>query len=283
VKLIIVLLFSAINLFPQVDNVKPIGSFRNAGSFFINPAGFIYVTDLNENKVYKIDTLGNVLKEIGGYGWESSAFDDPIDIFATPLNVYIADKNNHRIQWFDKDLNFISLLQTKNNRALPNGNNRDNVIQFGYPLGTAITAQGDLLILDSENNRLLKLDMFGNLLLEFGGLDAGKFRINRPISMAVLDNQTFVLDKRGKRVVVFDLFGTGLSIINLEDKMVNIAVSDGRVLLNNSDSVYQLSLSSGGVYPLTLPDGINDIKDVFIFNNQIFLLTSGKIIVSPVL
>ena len=92
-----------------------IGNFRNASSFYVTSAGFIYVTDISSDEIIKIDTLGNKLKDAGGYGWTESTFDYPSDVFATPLNVYVSDKNNHRIERFDKNLNYISQLFTRNN------------------------------------------------------------------------------------------------------------------------------------------------------------------------
>jgi DNA-binding beta-propeller fold protein YncE len=222
--------------------VQSIGNFRNANAFFINSAGFIYVSDLNESKLFKIDTLGNLLRQTGGFGWGESAFDYPADIFASPLNVYVADKNNHRVQWFDKDLNFLSALQTRNSK--------EENISFGYPVGAAVSNQGDLLVLDSENNRVLRFDMFGSFLMEFGGLDAGKYRVNRPIAFTVLNNITFVLDNRGKRIVVFDQFGTGLNIIKTDIKYNNISRSDETVFLTNEGSVSYYDLSTGEIKPV---------------------------------
>ncbi len=63
------------------------------------------------NEIVKLDTLNNALKSIGGYGWSNSTFDEPVDIYATDLRVYVTDKNNNRVQVFDKDLNFLFLLR----------------------------------------------------------------------------------------------------------------------------------------------------------------------------
>ena len=128
-----------------------IGKFKNASAFTITAAGILYVADASSDEIYKLDTLGNNLKDVGGYGWDEGAFDHPVDVFANPLSVYVTDKNNHRIQRFDKDLNFISLLYTREN---------DNPAErFGYPLSAVTSNQGDLFILDSENKRILKFDL----------------------------------------------------------------------------------------------------------------------------
>ena len=85
---------------------RSFGEFENASSFYINSAGIVYVTDNTTDEVYQVDTLGNELAFIGGYGWETYTFDDPVDVFADPPQVIVTDKNNHRIKRFDKNLNF---------------------------------------------------------------------------------------------------------------------------------------------------------------------------------
>ena len=164
-----------------------IGKFNNASSFHINSAGFLYITDSGNNDVYKMDTLGKIIKTTGGYGWAEATFDNPLHIFATALSIYVTDKNNHRIQRFDKDLNPISSLSTRDNDD-PNS-------RFGYPLSCVISAQGDMFILDSENKRILKFDLFGNFIQNFGGYDYGKYALNNPIAMAGdQNNNLYVVD-----------------------------------------------------------------------------------------
>ena len=99
------LLFITSTFCQSYNYISSFGDFSNTASFYINSAGNIYITDSGNNQVFKYDTLGNLLKETGGYGWKEDTFDDPVDIYATPLNIYVCDKNNHRIQRYDKDLN----------------------------------------------------------------------------------------------------------------------------------------------------------------------------------
>ena len=90
----------------QFELVGEIGEFENASSFFINQTGFIFISDIQRNEISKYDTAGNKIISIGGYGWNESSFDEPVDIYATTLDVYVTDMNNHRIQIFDKLANY---------------------------------------------------------------------------------------------------------------------------------------------------------------------------------
>ena len=251
-----------------------IGNFKNATSFSITSGGIFYVTDSSTDEIYKIDTLGNVLKDAGGYGWNSGLFDNPSDVFATPLSVYVCDKNNNRVERFDKDLNFVSQLYTHDNE--------DKSMRFGYPLGCSVSQQGDLYILDSENKRLIKFDLFGNYIQNFGGYDAGNYSLADPLSLAVAPNgNIFVVDK--KRIVVFDQYGNGLSILNEDNNFKSIRIIFENLIINSRTAVYYSNLNSPNL-SLTKIDfsGNDEVKEIvssLIFNDKLYILTSSKIFV----
>jgi DNA-binding beta-propeller fold protein YncE len=254
------------------------GNFRDAASFYINSAGFIYVSDTGSDEIYKLDTLGNLNKEIGGYGWDDESFDDPVDVFATPLNVYISDKNNHRIQRFDKDLNFISQLSARENIPLNE--------QFGYPLGCVTSTQGDLFILDSENKRIIKFDLFGNFIQNFGGYEAGEFMLNSPKKIAISgNNNIYVLDE--SNIKIFDQFGNGMAVfpVDINPNCINIIFSN--LTVNNEEEIFHADLKSSPlklskIILTDLPEkyrGKTDIICSLIFNNKLYILTSTEILV----
>ncbi|HKI77891.1 MAG TPA: NHL repeat-containing protein [Ignavibacteriaceae bacterium] len=250
-----------------------IGNFRNASSFYVTSAGFIYVTDVSSDEIIKIDTLGNKLKDAGGYGWAESTFDYPSDVFATPLNVYVSDKNNHRIERFDKNLNYISQLFTRNNE---NPSER-----FGYPISCATSNQGDLYILDSENKRIIKFNLFGQFEQNFGGFDAGAFALQDPKKLSVSpSNNIYVLDEF--RIVIFDQFGNGIRIINLEENFSDINIVANHLTANNKQHIYIANLknSQPELVKATLIGEINDIiVSSLIFGNKLYILLKNEILV----
>ncbi len=244
------------------------GKFENASAFSVTDNGFIFVADSYSNEIFKFDTLGNLIRFIGGYGWEESQFDEPADIFANTLNVYVADKNNNRIQIFDKDLNFLSDFR--------NQPNDENNLGFAYPTCCAVSTQGDLFVLDSDNSRILKFDLNGNFLQEIGGLDAGDFSVTAPQKFAVSnDGKIFVLDEN--RILAFDYYGNGLFKINTGFKAENINLSNNFLSVNNGSKVTITDLTANRTTVLTktelnLPENVN-IVEVAISNNNLYLLT----------
>jgi DNA-binding beta-propeller fold protein YncE len=274
-KFLFFLFFHQIFITPQDYKYSfSIGDFVNASSFHINQAGFIYVADAGNNEVLKLDTLGNIIKEIGGYGWDESAFDNPADLYSAPLNLYVCDKNNHRIQSFDKDLNFISQLSTRDSKIEEQN--------FGYPLSCVISNQGDLFILDSENKRIIKFDLFGNFISNFGGYDYGNFTLSSPKKLSISSTgDLYVIDQN--RIVVFDQYGTGLTIIYTDYEFGNLNIIYNILTVNTFSQVFISDLRDSilELKELNLA-GINpdsEIVSSFIFNNRLYLLTKNEILV----
>ncbi|QQS34613.1 MAG: NHL repeat-containing protein [Ignavibacteriales bacterium] len=269
-----IVLLPATILSQQFKFAGEIGSFKDASSFYINSSGHIYVTDSGKDEIYKLDTTGTVLKFAGGFGWDNGSFDDPVDIFATSLTVYVCDRNNHRIQRFDKDLNFISSLSTRENE---NSNE-----QFGYPISCVTSAQGDMFILDSENNRIIKFDMFGNFIQNFGGFDYGDFALSKPVSMAVSPSNTlFFVD--GNSIVLYDQFGNGISRVGTELQFKNIRINFFGVTMNTGEQIYYSTLSSKELKLMEIQlsetkSGFKIISSI-IFNDKLYVLTPTRILI----
>lgn len=246
------------------------GEFSNASSFTISSGGIIYVTDLNRNEISSFDTLGNKLKDVGGFGWQSGLFDQPVDIFANPLVVYVADKNNHRIQQFDRNLNFISSLSSRS---------EDFESNFGFPLSLAVSNQGDLFILDGENKRVIKFDMFGNFLTSFGGIDGGNFKLKKPSSLSV-DSKGLVFVSDDKTLNIFDSFGNGLNKVNFNHqiKSIRIIFNDYVIVTKNSIQKLIIENESLKIEPVEILDvKFSEIKSALIFNHKLYLLSFNKI------
>lgn len=264
-------LFTCFTFAQQVEYEKTIGSFKNALSFFISASGQIYVTDSGNDELISLDTLGNHINSTGGYGWVESAFDEPVDVFSNTLSVYVTDKNNHRIQRFDRNLNFISSVST---RESDNQN-----VRFGYPLGCSVSNQGDLYVLDSENQRVIKFDLFGNFILNLGGFDAGNYQLINPKSLAVgPNNLIYVLDDSG--ILIFDSFGNGIGLIETEEDILSIRIVFNNLTINTSKKVFlqNLDTDTRSFSEIDLTEQINSriISSIF-YNEKLYILTPKEI------
>jgi len=272
--LILIFLFNSLS-FPQAFMFESsFGEFENASSFYINPAGYFFVTDTDTDEIYVLDTLGNMIHSIGGYGWSESAFDTPVDIFADALTIFVSDKNNHRIQRFDKNLNFIFEVST-----------RDSEIEeerFGYPLSAVTSNLGDIFILDSENSRILKFDLFGNFIQNFGGYDYGSYSLQQPKQLAVsMQNNIFVIDNN--QIVIFDAYGNGIGKAEEIDDFKSIRIIFNWLTVCTEENIFLANLKYPDLNLIEiLLQGFDykpGIVSSLVFNNKLYLLSKNNILV----
>lgn len=270
--------FSTISFGQIISFKNEIGNFKSASAFSLTPGGYFYVSDISNNEIIKLDTLNNILKSIGGYGWSSSTFDEPTDIYATDLRVFVTDKNNNRVQVFDKDLNFLFFIKADNISS--------DIEGFQYPLSCAPSIQGDIYVLDSDNSRIVKFNSSGEFLLEFGSYNSGNFLLSYPVKLALSqDSKVFVLDE--KSINVFDQYGMGLIKIRTNDDMSNLNIMFNNMIVNSADSLYYQNLKN----PLQKFRNITPIHDLInsniieaiLFNSKLYILTENSILIFSII
>ena len=108
----------------------------------------VYVTNAGTNKVVKFEYTGGNLdfvKSAGSQGSGSSSFNGPAGIAADSCgNLWVADRNNNRIQILDKDLSFTSRFTAS----------------FDRPTGVAFgTNTKQLFVVDSANAQVQKFSL----------------------------------------------------------------------------------------------------------------------------
>jgi len=119
----------------------------------LDAAANIYVGEYDNNRIQKLDYLGNFLAKWGSSGAGNGQFSGPRDITVDSAgNVYVADGGNHRIQKFDPLGRFISKWSS-------NGN---GVGQLSSPWGLVFDPTGDFLyVTEVGNHRMQKFERFG--------------------------------------------------------------------------------------------------------------------------
>ena len=183
---------------------KTFGSFQRATRLITNPQGWIYVLDAERDLAVLMKGEEEPSSSVGGYGWSSTTFDQPTGMATDGLNLYVADRGNHRVMRFDRSLNFISSFVTRDTSLL--------AARFGSPLGVALSRLGDLFVLDGENLRIVKFA--ANLQYErsFGDIDDERSRLRQPVKILISpDDHVLVLEP--DRLIEFDYFGQYLRTI----------------------------------------------------------------------
>ncbi len=132
--------------------------FNKPSDVAFDNAGNIYVSDgYGNSRVVKFDKNGKFLTTWGTKGKGPGQFDLPHAIVVDGRGrVYVADRQNSRIQIFDG-----------------NGNYQTEWKHLGQPWGLVLAHDGTLFVADGQANRVVKTDLNGNVLGTFGGPGKG--------------------------------------------------------------------------------------------------------------
>ncbi len=167
----------------------------------IDPDENIYIADTGNNRLLKCSPRGELLREVGGFGFDKEQFDRPVDVWAgNGLDVFVVDYNNQRLERYDKDLNYISSYYSD---ELQNES-----LQFGYPAAAGLSSNGEIFLAEHEFNRVLRIDAFGKPLSSFGDFTWGEGRLSRPAKLLISSRrEIFVSDSTAEAIAEFDNYG----------------------------------------------------------------------------
>ncbi len=204
------------------------GRFTGAADLDYDIQGNIYVVDRAGNMLVKYSPQGDSLRAVSGLGSDNLQFDEPVAVVARQGNdIYVADMNNHRVQRFNRELDYITTIYTRDDP--------DERTRFGYPRDIAVTREGDLLVVDGENRRIARFNQIGRFVRTFGDNAAGAGRLTDPRLIEVdEENNSYVLDR--DRLLMFDRFGTYVRDIPFPPYIVPYTIAIDRDTLVMADS-----------------------------------------------
>lgn len=186
------------------------------------PAGERIIADTNNHRIVELDATGNFQRVFGsfcdmGQGESGGCVDpdgsgplqlgdgqfrEPWGVAAAPNGeIYVADTWNGRIQVFDKEGNFLRKWGYFNTT---NGELGDAMALFG-PRGIQVTRDGNVLVADTGNKRILLYTSIGELVTQIGGGGVVPGKFDEPTAMAVdpTDGAIFVADAWNRRIQKF--------------------------------------------------------------------------------
>jgi uncharacterized protein (TIGR03663 family) len=172
------------------------GGFWGPRDIAIGPQGNLYVTDTGNKRIQKFTPAGEFLQAFGGGGIIPGTFEEPVGIdIDSQGNIYVADTWNRRIQKFDSnftpllqwdvvdvwesesvinkpylavdDQSRVFISDPEGYRVIAYDGNTGEILvtwgQYGQdlaafqlPVGLEVDSQGNLLVADSDNNRIMK-------------------------------------------------------------------------------------------------------------------------------
>lgn len=178
--------------------------------------GNIYVADTQNHRIQIFAEDGTLEQTIGSYGAGENQFNEPRGVAVdSDGNIYVADTWNARIVKLSPSGDWITSWGTGQPMAegdprlatitgATREGNAANPLGFFGPRGVVVDSDGNILIADTGNRRIVVTDDEGEYLYQWGsaGNDPGQF--NEPTSLAVdTAGNLYVADTWNGRVQVF--------------------------------------------------------------------------------
>ena len=222
----------------------------------LDAAGNLYIADVNNNRIRKVDSSGNISTVAGG----GSSLGDGGAATAAQLgaprsvaldgagNLYIADWFDHRIRKVDSSGN-ISTVAGTGTQGFSGDGAAATAAQLDSPWDVAVDGSGNLYIADRNNNRIRKVDSSGNISTVAGSGTGGFSGDGAAATAARLQNpQGVALDGAGNLYIA----DAGNNRIRKVDSSGNISTVAGTGTGgfggdSGAATAAQLSEPSGGV------------------------------------
>jgi len=170
------------------------------------PDGALYFADHASNRVRRIDTAGIVTTiagsgaagvNLGSFSGDggpalSATLKEPWDVaFDKAGDLFIADRDNNRVRKVDPT-GVISTVAGDGRARFAGDGGPAVAASLNQPLGLAVDAAGNLLIADSENDRVRRVDPRGLITTTVGTGDKGFSGDGGPATAATISVPNFL-------------------------------------------------------------------------------------------
>ena len=173
----------------------------------VDGEGNILLLDRDNSRLYKYFAMTGYdsVLVIGGKANRIEGFLNPVEmVLRNRQNLFLLDDIERRIFLLNPNLRVSEAVDFADFR--PGGRPWEG--EEVYPVSFDVAPAGEFFVLNQLNNRILKINSFGEVESEFGGLDYGEGALYAPVSVAVDDqNYVYVADTTAQELTVFDLFG----------------------------------------------------------------------------
>jgi sugar lactone lactonase YvrE len=244
----------------------------NGNGKFANPYGVaigndpilgaeaIYVADSNDDCLQEFTASGAWVANIGGPGTTPGTFTQLRRVAVDAAgNVWGADLWGYRVEEFTRSASGYAYSETIPNPVVPPGSTNTSV--FNQVRGISFDASGDIVAMDTVNQRVVVMDPTGNILYmcgQRGFTSVGDFNWPRGVAVDQSTNHLWIADTKQSDIQIINnaatcdpvtqFDGTAGSALGALNYPYSIAIraSDGTVWIadNNNNRVDSWNLSN---------------------------------------
>jgi sugar lactone lactonase YvrE len=153
------------------------GQFMSPWGVAVDGNGYVYVTDMQNNRVQKFTSDGAFVAEWGSAGADNGEFLDPMGIAADGLgNIYVVDSGNNRVEKFTDAGAFVLAWGSESSSKYG---------PLASPASVATYGTDFIYVTDTQNNRIQKYGSTGTSIWSWGSYGTGDTEFDSPIGIAI--------------------------------------------------------------------------------------------------
>ena len=218
----------------------------------VDKNGNIYIAMRDHNIISRVDTHGNMTRfagtgESGFSGDDGKATEARLKIpagltFDKKGNLYIADRNNHRIRKVDTR-GIITTVAGNGTAGFSGDGGKATQAQLSLPSGVVVDDKGNIYISDRSNDRVRMVDNKGIITTFAGnGVDGYKGDLG-PATQAQLSKPFgLALDKKGN-LYIADRVSNRVRKVNPQGIITTVAGDGGFFFMGDNGPAYRASLA----------------------------------------
>ncbi len=218
----------------------------------VDKNGNIYIAMRDHNIISRVDTHGNMTRfagtgESGFSGDDGKATEARLKIpagltFDKKGNLYIADRNNHRIRKVDTR-GIITTVAGNGTAGFSGDGGKATQAQLSLPSGVVVDDKGNIYISDRSNDRVRVVDNKGIITTFAGnGVDGYKGDLG-PATQAQLSKPFgLALDKKGN-LYIADRVSNRVRKVNPQGIITTVAGDGGFFFMGDNGPAYRASLA----------------------------------------
>jgi sugar lactone lactonase YvrE len=249
----------------------------------------IYIADANNHRIRKVNISTGIISTVAGNGTAGFSGDGgaatsaelyaPMGIITdTYENIYIVDKNNHRIRKVNKSTGTISTFAGNGNAGFSGDGGAATSAEMNLPWGISKDFSGNIYIADSYNNRIRKVNISTGVITTFAGNGTAGYsgdggaatsaELSFPCGIASdASGNIYIVDKNNNRI-----------------RKVNISTGNISTFAGNGTAGYSGDGGAATSAELNLPWGVSADADGIVYiadvgNSRVRkITTTGSII-----
>ncbi len=240
---------------------------RGASSVYVTPSREVFITETGRHRYLVTDTSGKRIDSLGSRGVGDYRFDRPVSIDATNgMRIFVADKNNRRVQVFDRRRQFLSSITAPDRPEI----RRD----YFEPSLLTVNTFSELFVYDDDSRSIFKYDQQGRFsqMISLRG-----YEVNFPIT--ALKAHEDILYIGDPEIGVMHQIRTGGAYAGFTGGtgiLRGISISDGTIWAVNDNELLRINFRGRVVGRYTHNIG-NQISGVAASERSVFILTNDAL------